>query len=193
MIRGIRGLLQEIGLDWVMVGIGGVTVRVFVPSSVIDGLGVIGSEIHLHTHLQSREDGLNLYGFTSSKTLVLFESLLGISGIGPRLALAILTSFNPEDLKLAIASGDETSLAKAPGVGKRTAARIILELRGKLDQVTDADGGSIDTVGNDVLGALIALGYSQSEAYLAMRKLPKDSNLTMEDQVRLVLQSMANP
>ena len=192
MIRGIRGLLQEIGLDWVMVGIGGITVRVFVPSSVIDELGVIGTEIHLHTHLQSREDGLNLYGFTSSKTLVLFESLLGISGIGPRLALAILTSFNPEDLKLAIASGDEISLAKAPGVGKRTAARIILELRGKLDQVTDADVGSIDTVENDVLGALIALGYSQSEAYLAMRKLPKDLNLAVEDQVRLVLQSMAN-
>ena len=125
--------------------------------------------------------------------LVLFESLLGISGIGPRLALAILTSFNPEDLKLAIASGDETLLAKAPGVGKRTAARIILELRGKLDQAVGVDIASVSIVGNDVLGALIALGYSQSEAYQAIRKLPKDLSLTVEDQVRLVLQSMVNP
>ena len=191
MIRGLRGTLEEVGPDWAVIGVGGVSLRAFVPTSVLADLGPVGAQVQLHTHLAVREDGIALYGFSSPQALRLFELLLGISGVGPRLALAVLSSLAPEALAMAITAGDAEALGRAPGVGKRTAARIILELKGKLEEEWGMPTTVSEEAGDDVLAALLSLGYSPSEARRATVSLPRDSSLSVEERVRLALQSLA--
>ena len=191
MIRGVRGILEETGPDWAVIGVGGVSLRAFVPTSVLADLGPVGAQVQLHTHLAVREDGVALYGFSSPQALRLFELLLGISGVGPRLALAVLSSLAPEALAVAITAGDAEALGRAPGVGKRTAARIILELKGKLEEEWGMPTAVAEEAGDDVLAALLSLGYSPSEARRATVSLPRDSSLSVEERVRLALQSLA--
>ena len=133
LISSVRGSLEGIGPDWVDVLIGGVTFRVNVPASTIDHLGQIGEPVRLHTSLQVREDNLTLYGFLTSDMRRAFVTLLGISGVGPRLALAIMSRFTPDSLALAVSVADTDAFSAVSGVGKKTASRIVLELKGKLD------------------------------------------------------------
>ena len=130
LVSSVRGALRGAGADWVDIDIGGVTLRVNVPNADI---GAVGDTVRLHTSLQVREDSLTLFGFLSADERQTFETLIGISRIGPRLALAMLTRFEPADLAAAVEAADTKALASVPGIGARTASRIVLELKGKLE------------------------------------------------------------
>ena len=191
MIAGVRGTLEAVGTDWVVVGVHGISLRVSVPSSVVPGLGAIGSPVHLHTHLVVRDDALELHGFPTDDALRLFSLFIGISGIGPRLAHSMLSAMPVETLVAAIAAGDTKALAQAPGLGQRTAARVVIELRDKLE--FGFGGGAPMGVsigaGDAVTEALQALGYSAIEARQAV--VGGDATLPVEEQVRQALQRFA--
>ena len=191
MIVGVRGTLAATGPDWVHVTVGGVTLRVFVPSSSISALGQVGATVSLNTLLRIRDEQPTLYGFPDDASLQLFTLLTGVSGVGPRLGLALLSALDAASLQLAVASGDAGALSAAPGVGRRTANRIILELRGKVDAI-ESDGRIAGTgADSEVLAALAALGYSAAEARAAVDAIPDSDGLTVEDRIRLALQQFA--
>ena len=191
MIVGLTGTLAAVGPDWVHLTVGGVTMQVSVPSNAIPGLGQTGSAVSLHTLLRIREEQPVLYGFPDEASSQLFTLLTGVSGVGPRLALALLASQDLGALQMSIASGDAAALAAAPGVGRRTANRIILELRGKVDALDGEVTAVSPGADSEVLAALSALGYSASEARAAVDAIPDSAELTVEDRIRLALQQFA--
>jgi Holliday junction DNA helicase RuvA len=191
VIVGVKGLLDAVGPDWVYLQLGGVTLQVFVPSSAISNLGPIGSQVQLYTDLRIRDEQPVLFGFPSAASLELFALLTGVSGVGPRLALALLSTLGAPGLRQAIASGDMAALASAPGVGGRTAGRIILELKGKVEE-QDIDVIPMASDDAQVIAALAALGYSTNEARRAVSTLEKDPVLTLEDRIRLALQKIGS-
>ena len=188
LVSSVRGTLEAAGPDWADVGIGGITLRVNAPSPSIEALGPVGSPVTLFTSLQVREDSLSLYGFDTPEGRETFETLIGISGIGPRVALSILSTFRPEELAGAVEAGDIKGFTAVPGVGRKTASRILLELKGKLDLDWSAGGAALD---DDAIDALTALGYTQIEARQALSELAADDSPTTEDKVRLALQHLA--
>jgi len=189
MIVAVRGVLEETSADWVQVKVGGVSLRVYVPASAVGELGPVGREVHLHTHLVIRDDGFTLYGFASPDALRLFQLLLGVGGIGPRLALGLLSALGPYNLAGAIASGDEMALAQVSGVGRKMAGRIVLELGERLQRegVPVAAAGTPD---GELVAALMALGYSAQEVRqaLASPDLPPDA--PVEERLRQALQRL---
>lgn len=188
LISSVRGTLEATGPDWADVAIGGITLRVNAPSHSVEALGQTGNAVHLFTSLQVREDSLSLYGFDSPDARQAFETLIGISGVGPRVALSILSIFRPDALAAAVESGDVKGFMVVPGVGRKTASRILLELKGKLDlDWATVNGKAID---NDALDALTALGYSQAEAREALSALGEDGDGATEDKVRMALQQL---
>ncbi len=191
MIVGVRGTLAAAGPDWVQVTVGGVTLQVFVPSSAIPALGTAGATVYLHTLLRIREEQPILYGFPDDASLRLFSLLTGVTGVGPRLGLALLSALDAEPLQLAVATGDVAALASAPGVGRRLASRIILELRGKVEAVERDNAAAPPSADGEVIAALAALGYSVTEARAAADAVPATDDLTVEDRIRLALQQFA--
>jgi Holliday junction DNA helicase RuvA len=133
MIASLSGTVQKIEAGSLVVAVGGVGVRVFVPRTVLENVGGVGRVIGLHTHLQVREGDLSLFGFESEDDLELFEVLLSVQGVGPKVALAILGALSPELLKSAIMREETAVLQRVPGIGKKTAERIMFQLRDKLD------------------------------------------------------------
>ena len=133
LISSIQGTLERLGPDWADVSVGGVTFRVCVPSSAVDQLGRLGDQTRLFTSLQVREDSLTLYGCPTEDAGIAFDVLIGISGVGPRLAVSVLSRVSPESLAVAVANSDVDAFIAVPGVGKKTASRIVLELKGKLE------------------------------------------------------------
>ena len=190
MIAGVRGVLESIGADWVQLQVGGITLRIFVPASSIPELGEIGGPVHLHTHLRIRDDQPVLFGFPTQTALDTFLLLMGVSGVGPRHSLGMISNLGVAGLQRAIESGDVVALSAAPGVGRRTASRVILDLKGKLD--IDQDSGVPAAVSHDseVIEALTALGYSTTEARRAVNDLDSSPESTVEDKIRLALQQM---
>jgi Holliday junction DNA helicase RuvA len=190
VIAGLRGVLEATGPDWVHLQVGGITFQIFVPATAINELGAPGSPVHLYTHLRIRDELPLLYGFPTPAALELFLLLMGISGVGPRLSLALLSSLGVARLHQAIENGDLAALDTVPGVGRRTASRVVLELKGKLDlgQETAAPGQANND--SEVIEALTALGYSATEARRAVNKLDRSPELTVEDRIRLALQHM---
>ncbi len=189
MIASLRGLLAAKGANHVIVEVGGLGVKVFVPASLLDNLGDPGQEIYLATHLHVRENELALYGFPSAEGLELFEMLLRVSGIGPRTALNIMSFLSPETLKEAIAKGDVASLTHIPGIGKKTAERLVVDLRDKVGALFGV--GAVPFLGitaaeAEVIAALTSLGYSVMEAQKAVRALP-DEKMDLEEQVLYAL------
>lgn len=191
MIVGLRGILAGTGPDWVHLAVGGVTLQVFVPTNAIAGLGPSGSTVSLHTLLRIREEQPVLYGFPDDGSVQLFTLLTGVSGVGPRLALALLSLMDSASLQVAVASGDAAALAAAPGVGRRIANRIILELRGKVDDIEGTPGTISSDGSGEVLEALSALGYSAAEARAAVEAIPDSDGLSVEERIRLALQQFA--
>ena len=193
MIAGVRGTLEATGLDWAVVQIGGLSVRLSVPTSALAELGAPGDVVRLHTHLAVREDALTLYGFPTPEALHLFEMLIGVTGVGPRLALALLSALSPHVLAGAIAAEDTAALAQVTGVGARTAGRIVLDLKGKMERewvmAPAPSGGGAE----ELTGALLALGYTPSEVRQTVAALPRTPDLTVEEQLRLALQRLASP
>jgi len=189
MIAGIKGKLEALSSEWGVVDVGGVSFRIFMPTSTISVLDGIGSMVHLHTHLHLREDNVTLFGFASEEELALFQTLITVSGIGPRAALAMLSAMTPEQMTMAIATGNADLLTDIPGIGKKTANRIILELKEKIGSgwVTTA-AGQIAQENAEVVAALTSLGYSILEATRAVATLPADSKLSTEEKIKLALQ-----
>jgi holliday junction DNA helicase RuvA len=194
MIASIHGILEACRADQAIIRVGGFSVRVFAPSTTLNQLKEPGSEVTLHTHFHVREDGMALYGFSGEEERNAFEQLIAISGVGPKVALALLSVMDARTLYKAIADEDQQKLALAPGVGKRLAARLVLELKGKLPSLAALGGSAGYTSGkiqSDVLEALIGLGYSTAEAQAALGKIPQDQGLTLEQQITFALRSFA--
>lgn len=190
MITALEGILADSGLGWVDVAVGGVTLRANVPETAVDVLGAVGGRVKLFTALQVRDDSLTLFGFPTRDARTAFETLIGVNGVGPRVALSVISVLAPESLALAVASGDTDAFKRVTGVGPRTAGRIILELRGKLDfeMISTRPERQDDT---DVITALTALGYTASEALEALASLPAEETTSVEEKVRLSLQQLA--
>ena len=169
---------------------------VYAPRPVLGALGEIGSEVRLYTHLHIREDLLALYGFATVEQRALFEMLLAVSGIGPKVALSLLSSAAPDELRVAIAGGDTARLARVPGIGKKTAERLVLELRGKIDlkglAAPAAATPALMAINSELAEMLISLGFSAAEASAAIAALPADAPAEPEERLRLALRYFAN-
>ena len=194
MITGIHGTLEASKADAVILRVGGFSIRVAVPSSALARLNEQGMAVSLYTHFHMREDGIALYGFLDEQDRNAFEQLIAVSGVGPKVALALLSVMDAPTLYKAVADEDVQRLGLAPGVGKRLASRLVLEMKGKLPTLptTGAVGA---TTGNriqaEVLEALLGLGYSPAEAQAALAKIPQDQAMTLEQQVTFALRSFS--
>ncbi len=189
MIASLHGTLESLGSNWAIINVNGVGFQVHMPTSTLSTLGTTGKEVHLHTHLILREDGVALYGFSTTEELQLFQSLIGVSGFGPKLALSTLSAMNVEQAVTAIATGSVDLLTIVPGIGKKMAGRLILELKDKIAAGLISIPASQLARGNaDVLAALTSLGYSVSEASRAVATLPLSSDLSLEEKIKLALQ-----
>ncbi len=168
--------------------VGGIGLRLWVPRSVVEMADGVGHSITLHTHLHVREKDIALYGFCTESELELFELLLDVTGVGPRLALAVISTLSPEVLTGAVAREEAGILQRVPGIGKKTAERVMFHLRDKLSIEHLPPGlAMISDVDADVVEALTALGYSVVEAQTALQRLPRDSELGLEDRIRQAL------
>lgn len=200
MISYIKGDLSEIAADGIVVETGGIGYEIKVPGSALSALPSLGSQVKIYTYLQVREDGLGLFGFLSRDDLEVFRLLLTVNGIGPKGALGVLSVLSPDDLRFAVLSDDIKTISRAPGLGKKTAQKIILELKDKFS-LEDAfekkmvheeamPGTSVDAKG-EAVQALTALGYSSSEALQAVRSLPDTEGLGVEEILKQALKRMA--
>jgi Holliday junction DNA helicase RuvA len=164
-----------------------------VPGSVLAKLGHPGNAVFLHTHLHVREDNISLYGFSSPQELALFEQLITVSGIGPKVGLALLTTLSAEQITSAILSSNADLLSQVPGIGKKTAGRVILDLKGKIEKGWEGDIiPAISQSDSDAVAALTGLGYSIREATQALSSLPQTDDMTLEDRIRQALQKLSS-
>ncbi len=188
MIAGLHGKLESLGSEWAIINVGGIGFQVYMPTSTLSSLSTIGEEVKLYTHLHLREDNATLYGFTSADELGLFQTLISVSGLGPKLALAMLSALNVERLTMAIATGSVDLLTMVPGIGKKVASRLILELKEKIGAgwIT-TPAAQLAEENAEVLAALTSLGYSVSEANRAVASLPPSSELSLEEKIKLAL------
>ncbi len=192
MIASLEGVVESLGVDSAVIAVGGVGFRVYMPTSVLSALGEVGKSVRLRTHLHIKDDDMSLYGFTSDAELWLFETLITVSGLGPRLGLAMLSTLAIEQLTMAIAAGSSEALTAVPGIGKKMAQRVVLELKDKVGAGLIAEPvGQIAQENTDVLAALTALGYSIAEASQAVAALPTDSEMSLEERIKLALQSLS--
>ena len=188
MIASLNGKVEALGSDGAVINVGGIGFRVSMSTSTLSTLGAIGEEVKLHTHFHLREDNAALYGFTTTDELGLFQNLISVSGLGPKLALAMLSAMNIERLTMAIATGSVDLLTEVPGIGKKMANRLILELKEKIGAgwIT-TPAVQLAEENAEVLAALTSLGYSIAEATRAVASLPSDSKLSLEDKVKQAL------
>lgn len=190
MIALLHGELHSKGSDWVIVQVGGIGFRVRVPASIVEELGDPGETVRLYTHLLVRDDAIALYGFATPDQLELFELLLGVTGIGPRSALMLLSSTSSETLRLAIAQEDVDVLMRVPGIGRKTASRLILELKGRIDlsRLGLSGGPTLSPEQTELLEVLTSLGYTTAEARAAVAALPPEArDQPLEERIRLAL------
>jgi len=194
MISYIRGKLVEKTPTYVVVETGGIGFKLQIPLSSFEALGEIGSGIRIRAYLHAREDALQLFGFATEEERELFQLLISVSGIGPRLAQGILSGISVKEFKLAVRDQDLAKLTSAPGVGKKTAERLILELREKIGEVkTDRMPVSfaMTPAGKEAILALVSLGYKRSRAVEVVQKLiQKEPSLLLEELIRRALQAM---
>jgi Holliday junction DNA helicase RuvA len=189
MIASIQGKVASLDIDsgFAVVVVGGLGYKIFVPHNTLMKLD--HDNVFLHTHLVVREDSLTLFGFSSPVERSLFETLLTISGVGPRVALSIMSTLSIDNLRNAVVSDRAEILTRVPGIGKKTALKILFELKDKLSIGLEAIPASMfDDLNSDVLDALVALGYSIVEAQTAIQALPPDAPDSVEERVRLALQ-----
>jgi len=193
MIASLNGKVESLGGDAAIINVGGVGFKVYMPTTVLSTLGKPGDAVKVYTHLHVREDNIALYGFASAEELWLFETLLGVTGLGPKLSLAMLSALSPEQITMAIATGSIDMLDMIPGIGKKVASRIILELKEKIGAGwVISPATQIAKENTDVLAALTSLGYSAAEAVRAVGALPADPKLKLEEKVKLALQYLGS-
>ena len=202
MIGYIRGILEEADEQSVMIDNHGIGYRIFVPSSAFSGALPIGKEVKIYTYLSVKEDAMQLYGFLTRDDLRMFRMLLGVNGIGPKAGLGILSALTADELRFAVLADDAASIAKAPGIGKKTAQKLILELKDKLNledafeqklanqaakDISAADAGSQV---QEAVQALTALGYPGTEALRAVKKVEGAESMTVEEILKAALKKM---
>ena len=190
LISSISGILDSKNSESVDINVSGVTFRLIAPLNTIEDIGNPGEMVRLLTSLQFRQDNITLYGFSTEADRTAFETLINnISGVGPRLAIAILSTFDAGSLARAVQAEDTNAFTSVSGVGKRTASRIVLELKGKMDNVWSIP---TESSANDVFDSLTALGYSVSETREAIASVPNDQELNTEDKIRRALQFLTS-
>lgn len=197
MISYVKGELTEILEDSIVVEAGGIGYNIMVPASLFRELPSVGREVKIYTHFQVKEDAMSLYGFFSREDVKIFRMLIGVSGIGPKGALSILSVLTPDDLRFAVLAEDAAAIAKAPGVGKKTAQKCIIELKDKLSleeavqmkmtHTQTAAAAAQDDPRDEAAQALVALGYSASEAMRAVKAAHGD---TVEDLIKSALKQI---
>ena len=189
MITQLEGELVGSGVDWIDLKLVGITVRVFVPENTVDGRNLTDGLLRVYTVFVIKDDSPILYGFKDSETRSVFDSLNKVGGIGPKLALSILSKFDYNSLTVAVESGDVDSLSQVPGVGKRTASRIMLELSGKLQLQSDSDLETTEV--ESLVQALTSLGYSNSEVFKVINSGNISSLQTVEEKIRACLEILS--
>jgi len=188
MIASLKGKLESLGSEWAIINVGGIGFQVYMPTSTLSTLGGTGKEVNLYTHFHLREDNATLYGFASAQELALFQTLLGVSGLGPKLALAMLSAMSVDKLTMAIATSSSDLLTEVPGIGKKMANRLILELKDKIGAGwAGTPAAELAMENTEVISALTSLGYSVTEASRAVATLPS-SDLPLEEKIKLALQ-----
>lgn len=203
MISFVRGPLVEVDEDVIVVEAGGVGYNIHVPLSLLESLPPLGSEVRIYTYLRVQEDAMTLYGFGSRQDLKIFRQLLGVNGVGPKGGLALLSAMGPADLRLAIVSGDAKAISRAPGIGIKTAQRVILDLRERVSMEdvlpslaepahmagsggTSPDGAASGAA-KEAVDALVALGYTPMEAAKAVRSVGNAEEMTPEEILKASL------
>ncbi|HSG17777.1 MAG TPA: Holliday junction branch migration protein RuvA [Anaerolineae bacterium] len=175
MIASISGVVNGIGQDSVVIDVGGIGVRVFVPRAVLEKIGTAGRRLSLHTHLIVRETELTLYGFESEEELRLFQTLLDVNGVGPKVGLSMLSTLSTDVLKGAIVREESAVLQRVPGIGKKTSERIMFHLRDKLDLTAEIEAlPFVSDEDGDVIDMLTSLGFSIVEAQAALQNIPRE-------------------
>ena len=188
MISSLLGELQHKEDNTLVVAVGGVGLRVSVPKGLAERLNV-GDQIFLHTHLIVRENDLSLYGFESAEDRKLFTTLLGVDGVGPKVALSVLSNLTIDAIQRAIFSDEPDLLSRVPGVGKKTAQKMALYLKDRLKPAdTLSRVAAMSDMDSEVLAALTSLGYSVIEAQSAIQSIPKDAPQDVEERLRIALQ-----
>lgn len=201
MISYIRGELVAVEKEKVIIDVGGVGYGIFMPESAMGLLPQMGNEVKLHTYLNVREDAMQLFGFLTRDDLEIFKLLIGVSGIGPKGGLSILSKLTADDLRFAIMSGDSKAISAAPGIGKKTAEKVIIELKDKLDieeilNSSDSEtksaikmDGSANEIQSEAVQALVALGYGSTESLKAVNKVNSE-NMTVEEVLKQALKNL---
>jgi len=191
MIATLEGRLEYRGVDSVIINVAGIGFHVHVPSSTLSQLGAVGDTVSLYTHLHVTQDNVALYGFASGEELTLFKNLVSVSGVGPKVGLALLSSLQAEQLAMAIISGNVDLISQVPGIGKKMASRLVIELKGKLGKEWKGAALPLAPESADAIAALTSLGYSLREATQAVSRLPSPLELSLEEKVKLALEQLA--
>ena len=203
MIAYLKGEVVEIEEEKLILECGDIGYNISMPASALDGTLRPGQEVKIHTHLHVREDAMQLYGFLTRDDLKMFRMLLGVSGIGPKAALGILSGLSADKLRFAVLSDDIKTISQAPGVGKKTAQKMILELKDKLDlqeafdtktmhvqEASQAETGDLVDAKKEAVQALTALGYSGSEALRAVKQVDVSPDMNVEEILKQALKKM---
>lgn len=198
MIYNIKGELTYSDVQFVVIECGGIGFKCFTSLTTVKTIGQIGSTVNLYTHLSVKEDAMDLYGFATQEELNSFKLLITVSGIGPKAAVSILSELSPDRLAIAIASSDVKAITRANGVGKKTAERVVLELKDKMVGMSAGDGSSAvssaasvieESAAGEAVAALVALGFAQSDAAVAVGQM--DKSLSADEMIRLGLKQLS--
>ncbi len=198
MIHFVRGILEETGNDYVVLDNHGIGFLIYTPSSVLDELPNRGETVRMYTYMYVREDQMTLYGFLNRDDLQIFKMLISVSGIGPKGALGILSTISPNQFRFAVISGDAKAISKAPGIGPKTAQKLIIELKDKLkiedvfeEESVSSTGAALDqNAQKEAMMALVSLGYSETEAFSALKKIHATPDMDSEALLKLALKQM---
>lgn len=200
MISYIRGELVSIEDDKVIVDVNGVGFGIFMPAQSMNLLPSIGEEVKLHTYMNVREDAMQLYGFFTRDDLQVFKLVIGVSGIGPKGGLGILSKLSADELRFAVMAHDVKTISSSPGIGKKTAEKLIIELKDKLsiedvltreeESVTTVSGHASNQIQAEAVQALVALGYGNSEALKAVKKVSVSEDTSVEDVLKQALKNI---
>lgn len=197
MFAYIKGSLEQKSNNYVVIDVGGIGYKIFMATKAIEALGEIGEVVKVHTYYYVREDNISLYGFNTNEELRMFELLLQVSGIGAKSAIAMLSEISPSSFALAVISDDISQLVKIPGIGKKTAARIVLELKDKLkteEAITKTEEAKLSITNeeetSEAIAALQVLGYTKREIEKALENVDT-KNLQLEEIIKQGLKNLA--
>lgn len=201
MFSYIKGELAEINIDHIVIDVNGIGYQIFIPTNTLNYLPSIGESVKIHTYLYIREDAMILYGFLTKDDLEMFKLLITVSGIGPKGGLGILSTLSSDDLRFAVLSGDSKAISKAPGIGAKTAQRVILDLKDKISledafeqklqnnkNISQSENNSVK---NDAVLALTSLGYSSTESLKAVSKVEITEDMDVEAVLKASLKHMS--